>query len=310
MNQTKREITIKSFAKINLSLDVLGVLENGLHQVDMIMQQISLQDLVTISLSKGKDTSSPGIILTCNNPHVPTGPENLAYGAVLVMMKFLRDHRPDEYQRTYSRLSTKIDIEKNIPVAAGLAGGSGNCAAVLHGLNALLELNLSLEELCGIGRSLGSDVPFCLIGQAKGNPNLPKNIREDRLASFAARAQGTGTDLRPVRPIGAKVVIEKPDFGVSTGEVYRGIDHVEIPERPDTDKLEKDMNIGNPEEASRNMINVLENYTLSAYPQVKELKNKLKAAYPDSIKVLMSGSGPTVFVLLSEYVEGELECLH
>ena len=304
MIQGKREIAIKSFAKINLSLDVLGLLENGLHQVDMIMQQISLHDLVTVRIEEG--SSSDEIILTCNNPHVPADSGNLAHGAVLVMKEYLSENHPGRYDK----LRVEIDIEKNIPMAAGLAGGSGNAAAVLHGLNSLLELDLGLQELCQMGRALGSDVPFCIIGQAKGNENLPVKVREDDLASFAARARGTGTDLSPVKPIKAKVVIEKPDFGVSTKEVYKGIDSVEIPERPDTDKLEEDMEKGDILSAAENMINVLENYTLSAYPEVNKVKNKLKAAYPDAIKVLMSGSGPTVFVLLSEFVEKEFTCLN
>ena len=327
---------IKSFAKINLSLDVGNVMSNGMHPVDMLMQTISLCDEVRVEVLDALDGTDAGeaedrelglIRLTCNNPQLPTDRGNLAYRAAELMLEKAKEikscDKGDSLGSTPKIIS--IHIEKRIPVAAGLAGGSGNCAAVILGLNSLLDLNLKLEELCEIGSKLGSDVPFCILGQGATNQELPEYIQRDKLVTTAARATGTGTMLAPCEGIRTFVLLAKPEIGVSTGEVYRGIDSCNVPERPDNDALQKaikalrdlekngldDNSLHNAETREKNweiiknnMINVLENYTLAAYPGVGKLKEKMEELFlmprdseTSAIKVLMSGSGPTVYAL-------------
>lgn len=284
------EIRISSYAKINLSIDVKGVLESGMHKVDMIMQQISFHDDVNIiyeedeKLQKGDIT----IELKTNKAYLPVDEKNTAYKAAALMI--------ERYGAKKAGGTIKIDVLKRIPVAAGMAGGSGNGAAVIHGLNALWKLKLSLKELCALGAEIGSDVPFCIMGQAKNNYVLPNAIRKDALAGSCARATGTGIEMNPIKGIKTFLVIAKPPISVSTKQVYQGIDSCTINKRPDNDQLIIDLQTHNTVEIFKNCINVLEEYTLEAYPEVRKLKEKIKCfkSYP---LVLMSGSGPTVFTI-------------
>ena len=156
-----KRIHVKSYAKINLSLDVLRRLENGYHEVEMVMQQILLHDEVDV---KWKESDEPfRIVLQTNRPYLPVDERNLAYKAAQLMHEQYGEGRTG---------SLRIDIKKRIPVAAGLAGGSGNGAAVIHGLNSLWNLGLDVSSLNQIGSKLGSDVPFCIMGQAKMNRSL------------------------------------------------------------------------------------------------------------------------------------------
>ena len=333
----EKSIKINAYAKINLSLDVGEVMPNGMHPVDMIMQQISLHDEVTISIPEapGKEARSKEsisnepipkeilpyeIILTCDNPNLPADRGNIAYRAAEKMLLIAKErcnnsnvdqpyHNEENKELTeknlYANSLIAIDIKKNMPLAAGLAGGSSNAAAVIHGLNALLEMKLSLSELCEVGAELGSDVPFCILGQAKLNENLPNEIRQDPLATAAARATGTGTTLSSCPPLSAGILLAKPEIGVSTKDAYLGIDRyfqecktrgLKI-KRPDNDALVSALSNHDECAIKDNMINLLENYTLTAYPEVGELKELLKNRCPQSDKVLMSGSGPTVYAL-------------
>ena len=322
MNMEK-SIKINAYAKINLSLDVGEVMPNGMHPVDMIMQQISLHDEVTISIpeSPGKE-NAPNIIISCDNPNLPADSGNIAYRAAEKMLLIAKEkcnnnnvdqpyHKEENKELTEknfyanSLIAIDIDIKKNIPLAAGLAGGSSNAAAVIHGLNALLEMKLSLSELCEVGAELGSDVPFCILGQAKLNENLPNEIRQDPLATAAARATGTGTTLSPCPPLRAGMLLAKPEIGVSTKDAYLGIDRyfqecktrgLKV-KRPDNDAFVSALSNHDECAIKDNMINLLENYTLTAYPEVGELKELLKNRCPQSDKILMSGSGPTVYAL-------------
>ena len=252
-------IKVNSYAKINLSLKVNPPMPNGMHPVDTVMQGISLHDEVTITVSQVSDNRNerPEIVLTCDNPGLPLDRDNFAYRAAELMVdRFF----PDSINT--ARIS--IDIKKNIPTEAGLAGGSANAASVLHGLNALWKLNLSLKELLALGAELGSDMPFCVMTQAKANPNLSDAIEKGEDASVAARGTGTGTELTPCEPIGVYVLLAKPDKGLPTKEVYRGIDEILLGEndsfilKPDGDKLvyalsEKDISA-----VTDQMINMLE----------------------------------------------------
>lgn len=287
------EIQILSFAKINLSLDVTGVLDNGMHVVDMIMQQLSFHDDVTVRYEEREDREKGDIdiALTASRSYLPTDEQNIAYKAVQLMV--------DKHGHKVKGGTVEVDIFKRIPVAAGMAGGSGNGAAVLHALNVLWRLNLTLKELCDLGAELGSDVPFCVMGQARGNHHLPKNIRKDSMAAACARATGTGTELVPLRGIKTAIVIAKPNISVSTKEVYKGIDECIISERPDTEALVDALQDGNSTQIYSHCVNVLEEYTLKAYPKVVKLKNIMKRQGEPKL-VLMSGSGPTVFAVYED----------
>lgn len=263
-------IHLKSRAKINLSIDVLGKREDGYHLVEMIMQTIDLYDNIKISsLNENK------IIIKSDSLEIPLNNDNIVYKAAnLIKNKFNIDY------------GVEIYIEKNIPVAAGMAGGSSNAAAVLVGLNNLWGLGLNEEELKNIGLKLGADVPFCISGQAA----LAENIGEK-----LTKIEGLSEDIF--------ILVCKPDLFVSTKEIYEAIDSKEIERRPNNKLLinllkEKDI-----EELSRNMYNVLEEVTKDKYPVIDKIERIMMQN--NALGSMMSGSGPTVFGLYNkkEYAE-------
>ncbi len=327
-------IEVKAYAKINLCLDVPGLLPNGYHEVNMVMQQILLHDDVAIRWTEGsgEDGTASGaangtfseaasgaangtasgvangtadgaaggvrIVIHTNRRYLPTDQRNLAWQAAEEMIRQFGAGRTGEL---------RIDMKKRIPVAAGLAGGSSNCAAVIHGINQLWELGLSLEELCEVGARLGSDVPFCVMGQAAEDPQLKPGFAGDALACHCAVATGRGTDLRPVKGLVADLVLSKPAISVSTAEAYRGVDEAEIPERPDVEEMVEALRLANRQIVEKNMINVLENFTLKQYPIVVYTKDKMQEMCNHG-KVLMSGSGPTVYGLCASRDEAKKIC--
>ena len=315
---------VKSFAKINLSINVGPRGDNGYHQVDMVMQQLSFHDDVTVEYmpsdpgrdgcgTASGDGGSFDIEVSTNRYYLPVDRKNLAYQAAELMAGLVSENggkaggSGDKTAGSGGSVhvapgTIRITIKKRIPVAGGLAGGSGNAAAVLHALNIMWDLRLSLKELMDLGAELGSDVPFCVMGQARSNRTFPEYIRKDPMAVSCARATGRGTELLPVIPLNSWVVISKPRLSVSTKEVYDGIDAREIKTRPDNDRLVRRMT----EKASKgkgftrfdselaeDFVNVLEEYTLEQYPEVREIKNKMVES--GARFALMSGSGPTVF---------------
>ena len=301
---------VKSFAKINLSINVGPRGENGYHQVDMVMQQLSFHDDVTVEYmpsdpgrdgcgTASGDGGSFDIEVSTNRYYLPVDRKNLAYQAAELMAGLVSENGGSVH---VAPGTIRITIKKRIPVAGGLAGGSGNAAAVLHALNIMWDLRLSLKELMDLGAELGSDVPFCVMGQARSNRSFPEYIRKDPMAVSCARATGRGTELLPVIPLNSWVVISKPRLSVSTKEVYDGIDAREIKTRPDNDRLVRRMTekASNGKgftlfdsELAEDFVNVLEEYTLEQYPEVREIKNKM---IEDGARfALMSGSGPTVF---------------
>lgn len=304
-----KQIALKAFAKINLSLDVPGLLDNGYHEVSMVMQQILLCDDVhikwqdrgggrikaagTVDGAAAGETAAADnhggleIKLTTNLHYLPTDNQNLAYRAAELMAREAGHGRA-------GRLL--IHVKKRIPVAAGLAGGSADAAAVLHGLRKLWELPMSLGDMCRIGAALGSDVPFCIMAQAAAHRFLSCDFPNDPLLTHCALATGTGTDLTPIKGLRSHLAISKPPISVSTAEVYRGIDEEDIPVRPDNQELIRGLAENNMQIIQKNMVNVLENYTLKRYPIVMYTKDKLRSLCPDD-PVLMSGSGPSVYVL-------------
>jgi 4-(cytidine 5'-diphospho)-2-C-methyl-D-erythritol kinase len=298
--KVEKTIMLFSYAKINLSIDVGDVMPSGMHPVDMVMQQISLRDEISIRFtdemppepinSFGANLKGFEIYLRTNLRYLPNNRYNLAWRAAELMI--------DEYgDRVNPKGLIEIFIKKRIPVAAGMAGGSGNAAAIMHGLNAMWELGLSLEELCEQGAKLGSDIPFCLMAQAKSNKDLPENIRYSNIASTCARARGTGTELSKVRPLKSSILVVTPRLSVSTRTVFTGIDECTISDRPNNDKLCRALRYGDKNTVYSEMINVLEEFTLKEYPEVAELKRYMIEICEGARKVLMSGSGPTVFAI-------------
>lgn len=292
-------IQLKSFAKINLTLDVLGILDNGYHELSMIMQQILLCDDVQVKWTPARTPSGTvGIILSTNRKFLPTDERNLAYKAADLMIKKFAGGRTG---------TIRIDIKKRIPVAAGLAGGSSNAAAVFHAVNRLWELNLDIADLCEAAKVLGSDIPFCIMGQAAGNEILHEDFKNDPLACHCALATGTGTELTPVTGLKSHLVLSKPAIGVSTAEVYRGIDEMTIDAHPDNEEMIAALEDKNMDIIRKNLINILENFTLNRYSIVMYTKDKLKELCSTGC-VLMSGSGPTVFGLCRNMAESKDIC--
>ncbi|MGX8774541.1 MAG: 4-(cytidine 5'-diphospho)-2-C-methyl-D-erythritol kinase [Bacillota bacterium] len=302
------KINLKSYAKLNLSLDVKGVTDEGMHLVEMVMQQILLCDEIALKWTPAAELEADerGISLKTNRRYLPTDERNLAYKAALVMDE-IRRGSPDGNPDRGLDGKLEINIKKRIPVAAGLAGGSGNGAAVLHGLNALWGMDLSLKELCEAGARLGSDVPFCVMGQAAENAELKDRFAGDPLASHCALATGTGTDLEPLKGMESHIVLSKPPVSVSTPKVYQGIDNTVIPERPNTAELIEGLKTKDIARIEKNMVNVLENYTLKEYPTVVYTKNKMQELCGGRA-VLMSGSGPSVYGLADSIKQSREVC--
>ncbi len=279
-------IAIQSYGKINLSIDVLEKLPSGYHRVEMVMQQIALHDDVVVKW-KPNDSGIVSVVCSTNRHYLPVDDRNLATKAARLMAERFSQNRQGQI---------RVDIKKRIPVAAGLAGGSSNGAAVLHAMNQLWQLGLSVEELCNIGKELGADVPFCLMGQAAHDPRLKTRFMKDPLAAGCALATGIGTELLPLKGLQAFIVLSKPPISVSTREVYQGLRQEEIIKHPDTKQLISGIQDEKWALIEKNMLNVLEFYTLKMYDVVVYTKNKMLEICPGTT-VLMSGSGPTVFGL-------------
>lgn len=266
---THAETTVQARAKINLTLDVTGRREDGYHTVKMVMQSVALHDEVKVEITRG-EKKPRGILLSCNLPYLPLDERNLAYRAA---ERF--------YEQTGTLLETcEIHIEKRIPVAAGLAGGSTDAAAVLRALNTLHETGLTDDELCEMGLTLGADVPYCL----RGGTML---------------AEGIGEELTALPPMPhCWVVLCKPPFGVSTKEIYEQIDAVELKKRPDTAGMIRALENGDFAGVCKRLNNVMETVTASKRRQIGEIKAFLAENGADG--ALMSGSGPTVYGLFAD----------
>lgn len=251
---------INAPAKINLALDVLADRPDGYHEVDMVMQNIALAD--EIFFEPGEE-----IELTCSNPDIPTDKHNLAWRAADLIRR-----------ETGCLKGIKIHIEKRIPVAAGLAGGSTDAAAVLIGLNQLWKLGLSQKELMNFGVKLGADVPFCILRQT-------------------SRAEGIGEKLSTIdSKLHCNVLLITPDVPVSTALVYQSIITPEIKKHPNINEVITALETGDIDRLTKHWGNVLEEVVLKKFPMVAELKESLICKFGLN-RVLMSGSGPSVFAL-------------
>jgi len=259
---------VKAYGKINLSLDVVGKREDGYHLLKMIMQNVDLYD--SISFEK----CDKGINISCNKPYIPIDDKNLVYKAAKLFM--------DTYE---IREGINIYLKKNIPVSAGMAGGSADAAAVFKALREVFEIDVDDNELMRLGIKIGADVPYCIIGGT-------------------ALCEGIGEVITPLKPFKNHIlVLVKPNFGVSTKEVYKNLDISKVFKHPHTGSLIKAMEQEDLEEVCSNMKNLLENVTLRKYPILKRIKeDMLKMGAMGS---MMSGSGPTIFAFFDDMLKAQ-----
>lgn len=258
------KLELKALGKINLGLDVLGRRENGYHDVRMVMQTLYLYDNVTL-IKK----SQPGIEIETNLHFLPKDENNIAWKAAQLLM--------DEFQ---IRDGIKIILDKHIPVAAGMAGGSSNAAAVLYGMNRMFSLGLSEKELMDRGVKLGADVPYCIM---RGT----------------VLAEGIGEQLTALPPLPrCQILIAKPPISVSTKMVYDKLDSKEITEHPDIDGILEGLAQKDIRMVAASMGNVLEKVTIEAYPVIARIKESMM--HSGAMGAMMSGSGPTVFGLFED----------
>lgn len=260
-------MVIKAFAKLNLALDVVGKRPDGYHDMNMVMQSVSLHDVVTLEWKAG------GISLECDDAAVPRDERNLAWKAAERFFSF-----------TGKKGDISIQIEKHIPSQAGMAGGSADAAAVLAGLNQLYETGLSAETLCGLGKELGADVPFCLIGGT-------------------AHVTGIGERITPLIPLpDCSFAIVKPERGISTKEAFAALDRKVDLVHPALEPILKGIQTGDVDAICSGVGNAFEQVT--ELPEVFAAKCELLRL--GARAALMSGSGSAVFGLFESEVASRL----
>jgi 4-diphosphocytidyl-2-C-methyl-D-erythritol kinase len=260
---------IKAYAKINIALDVVGKRDDGYHLLRMIMQTIDLYDIIEINKIES------GIKLKCNKHYVPTDERNLAHKAAKL------------FKETYSISDgIEINLTKNIPVSAGLAGGSTDAAGVLKLMNEMFNIKASDDELRFLGLKLGADVPYCINGGT-------------------ALCEGIGEKITQLKPFKDKIIVLiKPPFGVSTKEVYKSFDLSKVIFHPQIDELIQGMDNDDIYFVANNMKNLLENVTLRKHRVITNIKEEAKLN--NSIGTMMSGSGPTVFAFFDDMLKAQM----
>lgn len=252
-------ITVKAYAKINLGLDVLRKRTDGYHDVCMIMQSLDLNDIISIHIKDEK-----GITIRTNLSYLPSNQDNLVYKAAEL---FLQNIGVED--------GLAISLEKNIPVAAGLAGGSSDAAATLIGLNKLYQTGMSVQQLQELGVKLGADVPYCLM-------------------LGTALSEGIGEVLTPLPPMpSCSILLVKPDISVSTKYVYENLRLNEFSIHPDIKAMTSALANKDLYTLTKTMDNILQSVTVKEYPIIADIKDKMKEL--GAMTSLMSGSGPTVF---------------
>ena len=265
-------IRLKARAKINLGLDVVRRREDGYHEVKMVMQMLRLYDQIDI-----EKTQESGIFVRSNLSFLPTDERNIAYKAAKVLI--------DQFGLEQGVI---IRIEKHIPVAAGMAGGSTDCAAVLYGMNKLFGLRLNQKKLRELGVKLGADVPYCLMRQT-------------------ALSEGIGEILTPISPLqDCPILIAKPSVSVSTRHVYEHLKLDEQTMHPDIDGIVTALADGDLYGVTDRMANVLETVTVPEHPVIDEIKKQMMAS--GAVNALMSGSGPTVFGIFDDEEKAKKAC--
>lgn len=250
---------LRALAKINLGLDILGKRPDGYHNVRMIMQTIQMYDVLDI-----RKKEEPGISLSVNVPYIPSDERNLVYKAAKLLM--------DEFQ---IREGVAIRLEKFIPVAAGMAGGSSDAAAAFVGLNRLFRLNLTEKELMERAVKIGADVPYCIM---RGT----------------ALAEGIGEKLTRLDPLPeCYVLVGKPGINVSTKMAYENLNLLEIASHPDIDGMIEDIRRKDLYSMAAKMSNVFEPGIARQYPVIRQIRELMEEN--GAVRAMMSGSGPTVF---------------
>lgn len=264
------EMRLKALAKINLGLDVIRRREDGYHEVKMIMQTIRLYDRIVM-----RKRREPKIQVKTNLFYLPENENNLVYKATKLLIEEFKIQQ-----------GVQIDLQKFIPVAAGMAGGSSDAAAVLYGMNRMFHLGLSLEELMERGVKIGADVPYCLM---RGT----------------ALAEGIGEQLTKLSPVPqCKILIAKPAISVSTKFVYENLKLDENTVHPDIDLLIQDIETKNLADMAAHMGNVLESVTIPNYPVIAQIKEQM--IKDGALNAMMSGSGPTVFGIFDDKEKAEV----
>ena len=279
---------LKAYAKINLSLDILGRRSDGYHNISSLMQDIGLYDIIKIEKCSESGTkynpahcmlSGVDVYLCTNVKTIPMSKDNLAFKGAAAILKAMSDAKI-----AHGIDSLCVNIDKRLPIAAGIAVGSGNAAATMLGINAEAGYPFSLRELMDIGAGVGADVPYSLMMNAKKNEDTLAALAGISEASQAAWMSGIGDVVRPVEPIHRYVIMANPGIAVSTRAAYEAID-----------ALRDYIN----EEGL--FTNQMEKYTLENYPEAKALKTKMEEKLSADI-VLMSGSGPT---MVAYYEDGD-----
>ena len=269
-----KQIKLNARAKINITLDVLRKREDGYHDLSMIMQTINLCDNITINT-----TENNNIEMTANYSWLPCDERNLVYKAAALMK-----------EKYNIKEGLKIHLTKNIPVAAGMAGGSSDCAATLIGIRNLFKIKADDNELMALGKTLGADVPYCIL---RGT----------------ALAEGIGEKLTQLPPFPNSIVlIAKPPINVSTAAVFGNFDLNNVKKHPDNKKIIELIKNKDLKGICNNMCNVLETVTVNNYPIIADIK-KAMLEY-DAIGSLMSGSGPTVFGFYENYDKALIALRH
>lgn len=259
-----QSVIIKAMAKVNLGLDVLRRRENGYHDVKMVMQTVNLYD--TLTLEEREDTQ---IVITSNVGELPLSEDNLIYKAAKLL-----------FAAAGVEKGVQIHLDKQIPIAAGMAGGSTDAASALIGLNELFKFGFNKEKLAEIGVKIGADVPYCIYG-----------------GTYLSEGIGEVLTKLPDAP-DCYVVIAKPEIGVSTKYVYENL-HIEtVTDHPDVDGMVEAIKDGSLDKVTAKMANVLERVTIGRYPEIARMKACLEENGAE--KALMSGSGPTVFGIFKE----------
>lgn len=262
-------LELNAYAKVNLGLDVLRRREDGYHELRMIMQTVDLYDTLTL-----EKTEEAGISMTCSVEGLPCDERNLVYKSAKLMF--------EEYKLPGG---IRMHLEKRIPMAAGMAGGSTDAAAVFNGMNELYNLGVSKERLCELGVKIGADVPYCIVGGT-------------------ALSEGIGEVLTHLPNVpDCVVLIAKPDFDVSTKYVFENLHANSLTYHPDIDAQVKAIRAGDLEGVVKVMDNVLETVTESKYTEITDIKNVMKEH--GAMRAMMSGSGPTVFGLYEDIKDAE-----
>lgn len=268
MNNQNNSLSLKAYAKVNLALDVLRRRPDGYHYVKMIMQNLDIYDELEFEVI-ARDTEDVRIDLTVNKEGIPTDDRNLVYKAIAIL-----------FEAFNIKSHIAVNLIKNIPAEAGMAGGSTDCAAALKAVNTLYNLGLTTDDLMKYGVKLGADVPYCILGRT-------------------AISEGIGEVLTPIKGLPpVHVLVAKPPVNVSTKEIYTNLKANELKHHPDVDGMVEALESQNLSAIAERMENVLETVTVNMHPEIEELKALMKDQ--GALNAIMSGSGPTVFGLFED----------